>query len=77
LVSIYVLRCDVCEKNKPVAECRLPGGLTLRVCAACYALLEGAERFCPGAWSLKGIKKREELKREKLKEIEELLEMLE
>uniref|UniRef100_A0A7J3ZKW4 Uncharacterized protein n=1 Tax=Fervidicoccus fontis TaxID=683846 RepID=A0A7J3ZKW4_9CREN len=76
-MTIYWLRCDICEKSKPVSECRLPGTNTpVWVCASCYTLLS-LERFCQGVWRVLEGEGKATVKKERLRELEELLEMLE
>ena len=76
-MTIYWLKCDICGKSKPLSECRLPGTNTsVLVCASCYTLLS-LESSCPGVWRILKREEKARVKKEKLKEIEELLEMLE
>jgi len=72
-MTIFWSKCDYCGKHRPVNECKV-GRTNYRTCFTCYTLL-GLSEVC-GAWpKIGGIEK--ETEKDKIKEIEELLEILE
>ena len=74
-MTLYWDRCDICEKHKPTLECRL-GPHIIRACINCYTTLEYAIS-CPAQWHVSTRHSRTDVKKSSLKEIEELLKMLE
>lgn len=78
-MTIYWLRCDVCGRHRPTMKCSMVGEGTIEVCPHCYVLLGLAEKCREKAWGI-GLPARPEAaekKTDKLKEIEDLLSMLE
>ena len=74
-MTIYWNRCNICGKHRPTKECSVLGK-TLSVCFECaVALIGNAGDKCRNAWGIPAGK--EASKRDKIKEIEELLKILE
>ena len=75
-MTIYWYKCDICGKYKPVEECTVNDRVKIRVCASCYITLSIKCR--ENVWRLfKKKEGEEEAKKRRMKEIEDLLSMLE